>query len=60
MQNIFANEQEKATLLTQLNLLGAKEVRVDFQGGDDDGQVDCVYILDINSEEIELPDYMIA
>ena len=60
MKEIFANEQEKATLLTQLNLLGAKEVRVEFQGGGDDGQVDGVYMLDNNSSEIEVPDDMIA
>jgi hypothetical protein len=60
VKEIFANEQEKATLLTQLNLLGAKEVRVDFQGGGDDGQVDGVYMLDNNGAEIELPDDMIA
>ena len=48
MKEIFANEQEKATLLTQLNLLGAKEVRVEFQGGGDDGQVDGVYMIDNN------------
>ena len=60
MKEIFANEQEKATLLTQLNLLGAKEVRVEFQGGGDDGQVDGVYMTDNNGAEIELPDDMIA
>jgi hypothetical protein len=60
MQNIFANEQEKATLLTQLNLLGAKQVRVEFQGGGDDGQVDGVYITDQNDNYIDIPEDMIA
>lgn len=60
MKNIFANEQEKTTLLTQLNLLGAKEVRVEFQGGGDDGQVDGVYLFDNNGQHIDVPDDMIA
>ena len=60
VKEIFANEQEKATLLTQLNLLGAKEVRVEFQGGGDDGQVDGVYMLDNNGAYIDVPDDMIA
>jgi hypothetical protein len=60
VKEIFANEQEKATLLTQLNLLGAKEVRVEFQGGGDDGQVDGVYMLDNNEAYIDVPDDMIA
>ena len=60
MKEIFANKQEKATLLTQLNLLGAKEVRVEFQGGGDDGQVDGVYMLDNNGAYIDVPDDMIA
>ena len=60
MKQIFANEQEKATLLTQLNLLGAKEVRVEFQGGGDDGQVDGVFLFDTNGQHIDVPDDMIA
>ena len=60
MQNIYPSNEEKQKLLTQLNLLGAKEVRVEFQGGGDDGQVDGVYMLDNNGAEIELPDDMIA
>lgn len=60
MKNIFPNEQEKTTLLTQLNLLGAKRVVVEFQGGGDDGQVDGVYITDQNEDYIEIPDDMIA
>ena len=46
MKEIFANEQEKATLLTQLNLLGAKEVFVEFRGGGDDGEIESVYYKD--------------
>ena len=60
MNQIFANEQEKTTLLTQLNLLGAREVRVEFQGGGDDGQVDGVYITDQNDNYIDIPEDMIA
>ena len=60
MKEIFANEQEKATLLTQLNLLGAKRVVVDFQGGGDDGQVDGVYLYDQNNVDIDVPNDMIA
>jgi hypothetical protein len=60
VKEIFANEQEKVTLLTQLNLLGAKEVRVEFQGGGDDGQVEGVYMLDTNGAYIDVPDDMIA
>ena len=60
MKNIFANEQEKTTLLTQLNLLGAKRVVVEFQGGGDDGQVDGVYITDQNDDYIDIPNDMIA
>ena len=60
MKEIFANEQEKATLLTQLNLLGAKRVVVEFQGGGDDGQVDGVYLYDQNDVDIDVPNDMIA
>ena len=60
MQNIFANEQEKTTLLTQLNLLGAKIVRVEFQGGGDDGQIEDTIILDKNDNYIDVPNDMIA
>jgi len=60
MQNIFANEQEKTTLLTQLNLLGAKRVVVEFQGGGDDGQVEGVYLYDQNGNDIDIPNDMIA
>jgi hypothetical protein len=60
MKNIFPNEQDKTTLLTQLNLLGAKEVRVEFQGGGDDGQIEGVYMLDNNGAYVDVPDDMIA
>ena len=60
MKNIFANEQEKTTLLTQLNLLGAKKVVVTFQGGGDDGQIEEVFMTDDNNAYIDLPNDMIA
>jgi hypothetical protein len=60
MQKIFANEQEKTTLLTQLNLLGAKQVRIEFQGGGDDGQIEGVYLINNNDDYIDMPDDMIA
>jgi hypothetical protein len=60
VKNIFANEQEKTTLLTQLNLLGAKKVVVEFQGGGDDGQVNGVYLYDQNNIDIDVPNDMIA
>ena len=60
MQKIFANEQEKTTLLTQLNLLGAKQVRIEFQGGGDDGQIEGVYLINNNDDYVDVPDDMIA
>ena len=60
MKNIFANEQEKTTLLTQLNLLGAKKVVVTFQGGGDDGQIEEVFMVDNNDAYIDIPNDMIA
>ena len=60
MQNIFPNKQEKETLLTQLNLLGAKKVYVEFRGGGDDGQVEGVYYRDKHDEMQDLPTDMIA
>ena len=56
MQDIFPNEQDKTTLLTQLNLLGAKKVRVEFQGGGDSGQVEYVGYQDKNDEWNTIPD----
>jgi hypothetical protein len=60
VKDIFASEQEKTKLLTQLNLLGAKRVVVEFQGGGDDGQVDGVYLYDQNDVDIDVPNDMIA
>lgn len=60
MKQLFENEQEKATLMTQLNLLGAKEVVVEFRGGGDDGQVDATYYIDINGNAQDIPQDMIA
>ena len=60
MKNIFPNEQEKTTLLTQLNLLGAKRVVVTFQGGGDDGQIEEVFMVDNNDAYIDIPNDMIA
>jgi hypothetical protein len=60
VNQIFANEQEKTTLLTQLNLLGAKRAVVEFQGGGDDGQVEGVYLYDHNDNDIDIPNDMIA
>jgi len=60
VKDIFASEQEKTKLLTQLNLLGAKKVIVEFQGGGDDGQVDGVYLFDQNNVDIDVPNDMIA
>lgn len=60
MKQLFENEQEKATLLTQLNLLGAKEVVVEFTGGGDDGQVDSTYYIDVNGDAQNIPQDMIA
>ena len=58
--NIFPSIKEKETLLTQLNLLGAKEVRVEFRGGGDDGQVDGVYYKDRHDEIQDIPADMIS
>ena len=60
MKDIFASEQEKTTLLTQLNLLGARKVVVEFQGGGDDGQINGVYLYDQNNIDIDVPNDMIA
>ena len=60
MKNIFPSKEERETLLTQLNLLGAKYVIVDFQGGGDSGQVEEVFYRDINDQPHSIPDDMIA
>ena len=58
--NVFPSKQEKETLLTQLNLLGAKKVYVEFRGGGDDGQVEGVYYQDKHDEMHDIPTDMIA
>ena len=58
--NVFPSKQEKETLLTQLNLLGAKKVFVEFRGGGDDGQVEGVSYLDKHDEMQDIPTDMIA
>lgn len=58
--NVFPSKQEKETLLTQLNLLGAKRVYVEFRGGGDDGQVDGVFYRDKHDEMHDIPTDMIA
>ena len=60
MQNIFPNKQEKEKLLTQLNLLGAKCVYVEFRGGGDEGQIEGVFYRDRNDDVHDIPSDMIA
>jgi len=57
---IYPSKLQKETLLTQLNLLGAKEVFVEFRGGGDDGQIESVYYIDRNDEHLEIPKDMIS
>jgi len=57
---IYPSKLQKETLLTQLNLLGAKEVFVEFRGGGDDGQIESVYYIDRNDELLEIPKDMIS
>ena len=57
---IYPNKQEKETLLTQLNLLGAKSVYVEFRGGGDDGQVESVYYIDRQDNHHDIPKDMMA
>jgi hypothetical protein len=56
----YPSQQEKEVLHTQLNLLGAKEVIVEFRGGGDDGQVEGVYYRDKHDEMQDIPTNMIA
>lgn len=56
----YPSQQEKEVLHTQLNLLGAKEVIVEFRGGGDDGQVDGVFYRDKNDDIQDIPSDMIA
>ena len=60
MQNIFPSKEEKQKLLTQLNLLGAKHVYVDFRGGGDVGQIDSVYYKDRQDNHQDIPKDMIS
>ena len=60
MQNIFPSNEEKQKLLTQLNLLGAKEVFVEFRGGGDDGEIESVYYKDRQDNHLEIPNDMIS
>ena len=60
MQNIYPSKLEKQKLLTQLNLLGAKEVFVEFRGGGDDGEIESVYYRDRQDNHLEIPKDMIS
>ncbi len=60
MKNIFPSKEEKETLLTQLNLLGAKQVYVFFQGGGAEGQIEETYFKDNNDNIHDIPNDMIA
>ena len=60
MQNIFPSNEEKQKLLTQLNLLGAKQVYVEFRGGGDEGQIESVYYQDRQDNHLEIPKDMIS
>ena len=60
MQNIFPSNEEKQKLLTQLNLLGAKEVFVEFRGGGDDGEIESVYYKDRQDNHQDIPKDMIS
>ena len=60
MKNIFPSNEEKQKLLTQLNLLGAKEVFVEFRGGGDEGEVESVYYRNRQDESLEIPNDMIS
>jgi hypothetical protein len=60
VKNIFPSNEEKQKLLTQLNLLGAKEVFVEFRGGGDEGEVESVYYRNRQDESLEIPNDMIS
>ena len=60
MQNIFPSNEEKQKLLTQSNLLGAKEVFVEFRGGGDDGEIESVYYKDRQDNHQDIPKDMIS
>tara|TARA_R110000868_G_C10642796_1_gene744292 strand:- start:52 stop:474 length:423 start_codon:yes stop_codon:yes gene_type:complete len=57
---IYPSKLQKETLLTQLNLLGAKHVYVDFRGGGDDGQIESVYYKDRQDNHQDIPKDMIS
>ena len=57
---IYPSKLEKQKLLTQLNLLGAKHVYVDFRGGGDDGQIESVYYKDRQDNHQDIPKDMIS
>jgi hypothetical protein len=60
VQNIYPSNEEKQKLLTQLNLLGAKQVFVEFRGGGDEGQIESVYYQDRQDNHLEIPKDMIS
>jgi hypothetical protein len=60
VQNIYPSNEEKQKLLTQLNLLGAKQVFVEFRGGGDEGQIESVYYQDRQDTHLEIPKDMIS
>jgi len=60
MENIFPSNEEKQKLLTQLNLLGAMTVVVEFIGGGDEGEIESVYYIDRNGDSQEIPKDMIS
>jgi len=60
MENIFPSNEEKQKLLTQLNLLGATTVVVEFRGGGDEGEIERVYYIDRNGDSQEIPKDMIS
>lgn len=60
MKNIFPSKEEKETLLTQLNLLGAKQVYVTFRGGGDEGEIEETYFKDKHDNIHDIPNDMIA
>jgi len=60
VQNIYPSKLEKQKLLTQLNLLGATTVVVEFRGGGDEGEIESVYYIDRNGDSQEIPKDMIS
>jgi len=60
MQNIFPSNEEKQKLLTQLNLLGATAVVVEFRGGGDEGEIESVHYIDRNDDVHDIPSDMIS